>query len=508
LASKPGFDARYRQKLQACKNLSGTGIAVALYRKSGLSSTKILSTMKGKALSRQELQHLMLRAGFGLRPSDLARFEGKTREEAVSMLFQDSTINQPILYIPRPDTKDNGEVSTLKALLMVLKSKEDTEKLNLAWLDRMAVARAVLREKMILFWHNHFATGTAFAWLMQVQHNTLREHALGNFRTMLHAVAKDPSMILYLNNQQNKKKAPNENFAREVMELFTLGEGQGYTEFDIKQAARAFTGWTVNMKGEYEFKAEDHDEGEKTIFGKTGRFSGEDVLEMLLERKQTATYVCRKLYRLFVNATINEDHVAELAKVFYNSGYDISATVKYMLLADWFYAQRNIGCIISSPTELIVRYKRLLKLETEDKQVLALQDVLGQTLFFPPNVAGWKGGRNWIDSLSLLYRVHLPTAIVQQGTVKIKRKPAFEEKNDGKSREEKRINIKTDWSELVQFFKPSKDLTTDVIAYFIQSPQMRIDRKAIDAEVDSSTPERKIITTIAAVMKLPEFQLI
>ncbi|MGL5888294.1 MAG: DUF1800 domain-containing protein, partial [Bacteroidia bacterium] len=351
--------------------------------------------MKAQALSRKELQHIMLRAGFGLKPSEIGRFDGKTREEVVDILFKDSEINQPILYIQRPETKDNGEVSSIKALLMILKSKEDTEKLNLAWLDRMGVARAVLREKMTFFWHNHFATGTAFAWLMQVQHNTLRENALGNFRKLLHAVAKDPSMIIYLNNQQNKKKAPNENFAREVMELFTLGEGNGYTENDIKQAARAFTGWTVNMKGEYEFKIADHDDDEKTIFGKTARFSGEDVLEMLLERKQTANYVCRKLYRLFVNAKTDEVHVAELAKVFYDSGYDISKTVRYLFLADWFYDAKNIGCIIASPVELLVRYKRLLKLTTEDKQVLALQDVLGQTLFFPPNVAGWKGGRNW-----------------------------------------------------------------------------------------------------------------
>ncbi|MGL5892975.1 MAG: DUF1800 family protein, partial [Bacteroidia bacterium] len=284
--------------------------------------------------------------------------------------------------------------------------------------------------------------------------------------------------------------------------------GNGYTENDIKQAARAFTGWTVNMKGEYEFKIADHDDDEKTIFGKTARFSGEDVLEMLLERKQTANYVCRKLYRLFVNAKIDEVHVAELAKVFYDSGYDISKTVRYLFLADWFYDAKNIGCIIASPVELLVRYKRLLKLTTEDKQVLALQDVLGQTLFFPPNVAGWKGGRNWIDSLSMLYRVHLPTAIVEQGTATIKRRPAFEEKNNGKGKEEKRINIRSDWNELVQHFKASSDLTADVIRFFIQSPEMRIDKKAIESAVDSSTPERRVITTIAAVMKLPEFQLI
>lgn len=457
---------------------------------------------------RQHLQHLLLRAGFGARPEDLARFEGKTKEEVVDLLFTDSAVIQNINYIPEPDMKDDGEMSGVNILLKALRSKKETEQLNLAWLDRMGVTKATLREKMILFWHNHFATGTAFAWLMQVQHNMLRKNALGNFRDLLHGISKDPAMILYLNNQQNKKKAPNENFAREVMELFTLGEGNGYTEKDIKEAARAFTGWTVNTRAEYEFNAKVHDDGEKTIFGKTKRFSGEDVIELLLAKPETSRYICKKLYTFFVNSRINDLHHAELTKVFSDSGYDVTKTMRYLFTADWFYAPENIGCLIASPSELIVRYKRLLKMEMEDKQVLGMQDILGQTLFFPPNVAGWKGGRNWLDSVSLLYRLNLPVSIVEKGTVSINRRPAFEEENTGKQDDEKKIDIRSDWTDLITYFRNTTKLTDEVIRYFIQCPTDRIDRKVIDSVIDNSTPDRRIITTVAAVMRLPEFQLI
>jgi uncharacterized protein (DUF1800 family) len=457
---------------------------------------------------RQHLQHLLLRAGFGARPEDLMRFEGKSREDVVDLLFADSVVSQSINYIPEPETKDDGEISGVNILLKALRSKKETEQLNLAWLDRMGVTKAVLREKMILFWHNHFATGTAFAWLMQVQHNMLRKNALGNFRDLLHGISKDPAMILYLNNQQNKKKAPNENFAREVMELFSLGEGNGYTEKDIKEAARAFTGWTVNTRAEYAFNAKVHDDGEKTIFGKTKRYSGEDVIELLLAKPETARYICKKLYIFFVNSRVNDIRVAELTKLFSDSGYDISKTIRYLFTADWFYAPENIGCQVASPSELLVRYKRLLKIEMEDRQMLGTQDVLGQTLFFPPNVAGWKGGRNWLDSLSLLYRLNLPLYIVEKGSVSINRRPAFEEENTGKREEEKKIDIRSDWTTVIDYFRNSTQLTEDVIRYFIQCPTDRIDRKALEDVVDTSTADRRIITTVAAVMRLPEFQLI
>lgn len=457
------------------------------------------------------LHHLLQRAAFGPTPETLERFRNKDLAIVVDELFKDSETITDLLYLSKPDTKDNGKVGAVKTLLLVLKSQKEKEELNLAWIDRMAVAQATLREKMTLFWHNHFATGTDFAYLLQVQHNTLRKHALGSFKDMLHDISKDPAMILWLNNQQNKKGAPNENFAREVMELFTLGEGNGYTEDDIKDAARAFTGWTVNQKGEYEFNAKQHDDDFKTVFGKTGYFNGEDIINMLLEKRETAVYVCRKIYRMFVNNVVNEDRVQELASRFFRSGYDIADLMKSIFNAEWFYERENIGSIVISPVELIVKLKRICKVEVEDDQMLGLQRVLGQTLFAPPNVAGWKGGKNWIDGNSIIQRLHLPKAILNSEAVKIHRKPAFEAKNDNdkpKDKEEK-VKIKSDWADMVKHFEktPDNQLTKACLDYLLVTTTEHINVAEVEKLVDTSTKQRRIITTLATIMQFPEFQI-
>jgi uncharacterized protein (DUF1800 family) len=458
----------------------------------------------------RKLNHLLNRGGFGLTPELQRRFEKKEISIVVEDLIRDAAIIEDINYIPKPETKDNGEVGVVKTVFLILKSQKEKDQLNLAWIDRMAVAKAQLREKMILFWHNHFATGTPFGYLMQVQHNTLRHHALGSFREMLHAISKDPAMILWLNNQQNKKNAPNENFAREVMELFTLGEGNGYTEKDIKEAARAFTGWTVNQKGEFEFNPKQHDDSAKTVFGKT-IYKGEEVVDLLLAKKETAQYICRKLYRLFVNNEVNESHVSELAVRFYNSNYDITDLLRVMFNAEWFYDPKNFGAVIISPVELIVKYKKYCKVELEDEQMLALQHVLGQTLFSPPNVAGWKGGKSWIDSNSLIQRLHMPRAILDAGTARLYRKPAFEEKDKPKKKDkEEKVKIKSDWSAMVTHFKqyPDSELTKECMRFLMVASTEHINPAEIDKLVDISTKERRIITTLTTLMQFPEFQLI
>lgn len=458
----------------------------------------------------RKLNHLLNRAGFGLTPELQKRFEKKEISIVVEDLIRDAAIIEDINYIPKPETKDNGEVGVVKTVFLILKSQKEKDQLNLAWIERMAVAKAQLREKMILFWHNHFATGTSFGYLMQVQHNTLRHHALGNFREMLHAMSKDPAMIIWLNNQQNKKNAPNENFAREVMELFTLGEGNGYTEKDIKEAARAFTGWTVNQKGEYEFNPKQHDDSAKTVFGKT-IYKGEEVVDLLLAKQETAQYICRKLYRLFVNNEVNESHVAELSARFFRNDYDITDLLRVMFNAEWFYDPKNFGAVIISPVELIVKYKKYCKVELEDEQMLALQHVLGQTLFSPPNVAGWKGGKSWIDSNSLIQRLHMPRAILDAGTARLYRKPAFEEKDNPKKKDkEEKVKIKSDWSALVTHFKqyPDSELTKECMRFLMVASTDHINPAEIDKLVDISTKERRIITTLTTLMQFPEFQLI
>ena len=458
-----------------------------------------------------KLHHLLNRAAFGPTPETLRRFQGKDLTVVVDELFKDSATITDLLYLEKPTTKDNGKVRPLKKLGLFLKSQKEKDELNLAWIDRMAVAQASLREKMTLFWHNHFATGTGFAYLMQVQHNTLRKHSLGSFRDMLHDISKDPAMILWLNNQQNKKDAPNENFAREVMELFTLGEGNVYTEDDIKEAARAFTGWTVNDKGEYEFKAKQHDDGFKTVFGRTGNYNGSDIIDMLLGKRETAVYLSRKIYRSFVNNVVNEDRVQEMASRFFKSNFDIADLMKTVFNSDWFYAKENIGSVVISPVELIVKMKRICEVEVEDEQMLAFQKVLGQTLFSPPNLAGWKGGKSWIDGNSIMLRLHMPKAILDAGTARIMRKPAFEEdeKDNKKGPDDEIVKIKSDWNEMVKHFKNTPDdrMTQACLDYLLVTTTEHIDKAEVEKLVDKSTKERRIITTLATIMQFPEFQI-
>lgn len=456
------------------------------------------------------LYHLLHRAAFGPTPELLNRFSGKDLAFVIDELLKDSETIQELLYLSKPETKDNGKVRPLKAIALFLKSQKEKDELNLAWLDRMAVASAMLREKMTLFWHNHFATGTPFGWLMQVQHNTLRRNALGSFRTMLHEIAKDPAMIIWLNNQQNRKDAPNENFAREVMELFTLGEGNGYTEDDIKDAARAFTGWTVNQAGEYEFNPKQHDDGFKTVFGRTGNYKGEQIIDMLLEKRETAVYLCRKIYRSFVNIEVNEDRVQELASRFHRSDYDIADLMRTIFNSEWFYNKENIGSIIISPVELIVKYKRLCKVELDDEQMLAFQHILGQTLFSPPNVAGWKGGKNWIDGNSIIQRLHIPRAILNAGTAKLQRKPAFEAQDDDKKKnKDEQVKVKSDWSEIVKHFNniPDAELSQACLDYLLVTTTEHINIPELEKEVDISSKERRIITTLCTILQFPESQI-
>lgn len=461
----------------------------------------------------QKIQHLYLRAAFGETPDVISKKVKSSLDKNVDDLFSATLQYLSLKTIENP-IKNGKPASNLKILFSILRSREETLELNLDWMDMMANTNAPLREKMTLFWHNHFATSTPFAWLMQVQNNTLRKHALGSFKKMLHAVAKDPAMILFLNNEQNKKDAPNENFAREVMELFTLGRGNLYTEKDIKEAARAFTGWRINKMGEYEFSEEDHDFGEKEFLGRKGNFNGEEILNILLEERQTAKYLTQKIYREFVNEQVDEEITNALAEDFYKSNYDIKKLMKQIFTAEWFYDERNIGAKISSPVELIVRYKKLINFDVKrDDGLIYMQKLLGQTLFFPPNVAGWPGGKNWIDSSSLFLRMNIPFRILHDGGFDLQPKPEFEDVSDMDDvmlKNRKRAEIQSDWSKLVSVLSKAKEeaLTDTVIDIFIQSPKQNIDKTIIEKYIDRSSHEKLIMSTCAAVFSLPEFQLI
>src|SRR5258708_33547567 len=267
------------------------------------------------------------------------------------------------------------------------RSRENLMKLNLAWLERLRSTEDPLREKMVLFWHNHFEWRKELAYLAQQQNNLLRKHALGNFADMLLEISKDPAMLQFLNNQQNRKGHPNENFAREVMELFTLGRGN-YTETDIKEAARAFTGWGFNAKGEYQFRERQHDFDSKTFRGQTKDFTGEDIINSILEDKQTAKFISQKIISSFVSQEIpSVTLVDECAQSFYKSGYDIGKLMKLILSSDWFYNNEFVGNRIKTPVELIIGIQHQTMSQFADPQSLAFfHRPLGQLLFFQPNV--------------------------------------------------------------------------------------------------------------------------
>ncbi|HNR18571.1 MAG TPA: DUF1800 domain-containing protein [Bacteroidia bacterium] len=462
-------------------------------------------------LSQKQIQHLFLRAGFGFFPNESAKYISKSKEQIIESVFQESKNIRPIAYLPYPlSGKEEKEgVGGFQILKMILKSKKDTEELNLQWIFKMTWTQAQLREKMTYFWHNHFATNTPFAYLMQEQNNLLRTHALGNFKGMLLAVAKDPAMLIYLNNQQNKKAHPNENFARELLELFTLGEGN-YTETDVKEAARAFTGWATNTKGQYVFNEHHHDNGIKKFMGEEGNFNGEDIIAIVLKNKQCAKFITKKIYSEFVNPAVDVERVEKLGDNFFKSGYDIERLMRDIFLSNWFYDEENIGCKIASPVELIVRLKKLIKLEfNEDKTALEVQKVLGQVLFFPPNVAGWKGGENWIDSASLLIRLSIPQYVINETSIMMQGKPPFEEEDKG-NQKKYRGKVRADWKEIVHnnTFKNNSQLFDELVLQLIQCSPTKINKAVIEENNAQTDSVKKIISVAANIMSTPEFQLI
>jgi len=341
-------------------------------------------------------QHLMWRAGFGPAVEQLGDLS-KAGHGQIFKALQKASSKKPdyidvaddflkglfmgVEEIGRQERKELPEEQRKK---IQQKQREGVRSLNLNWLKLFVNTDAQLREKLAFFWHGHFACRNLNVFYQQGLLDVLRRNAYGNFRDMLHAVSKTAAMLNFLNNQQNRKDHPNENFAREVMELFTLGRGN-YTEHDIKEAARAFTGWSANLKGEFIFRRGQHDYGSKTVLGKTGNFNGEEVLDILLDQKQTAEYISRKIYKFFVNDNLDNEKVEWLSDRFYKSNYDIGSLMGDIFTSDWFYDEKNVGCKIKSPIELIAGIQRILPMELENEDAFTfLQRVLGQMLFYPP----------------------------------------------------------------------------------------------------------------------------
>ena len=377
-------------------------------------------------------QHLLWRAAFGPMTENVNQLQEVSQKDLYQLLVKTSAKKPDEFNVASnlfdglvKGVQDIGMMQKLsqdQRKMLRKQSVDDLKNLNLTWLNQMINSEAQMREKMSLFWHGHFACRVINIFFQQQLLNIVRENALGNFGDLLREVSKSPAMLSFLNNQQNKKQHPNENFAREVMELFTMGRGN-YTENDIKEGARAFTGWGFNLQGEFVDRPFVHDTGSKTFLGKNGNFNGDDIIDILLEQKQTAKFITQKVYRYFVNDTPDPTKIEWLANRFYQSGYDIKKLLEDIYTSDWFYNDKNIGTRIKSPVELLVGIRRLIPMELQKPEMqLLFERALGQILFYPPNVAGWPGGKNWIDSSALMLRMRIPQILTDADDFVVKPK--------------------------------------------------------------------------------------
>jgi Ca2+-binding EF-hand superfamily protein len=421
-----------------------------------------LSPISESDWSYERARHLLERAGFGGTPKEIQRLAGMTPQQAVDYLVDYEELDNSFLaefdasdifYHGYPATEnyfatafkglykygdmfgvkllppDSGplhmQAAVTEAFYVYIADGYETKRLEEWWGERMVRTNRPLEEKLAYFWHGHFATSNAKALrydLMKLHYETLRDKGLGNFKDLLIAVSQDPQMLIWLDNRTNTKRHPNENFAREVMELFTMGVGN-YTEDDIRELARALTGWTLDeegLKGRNETARREglveaakfvddpsiHDGGEKTFLGESGNFNGYDAIDIILKQDATAQFITWKLYRFFCNYEVPEEMNLELARRFRAGDYEIRPLLKTMFLSKDFYSPACVAKQIKSPVEQVVSTYRKLGLDTIPgiPNFGVTTTALGQELFFPPNVAGWEGGPSWINPATLLDR--------------------------------------------------------------------------------------------------------
>lgn len=455
----------------------------------------------------RKINHLLWRSGFG----PVAQQHLNTSGSLQTWIDEITDKRKPLFYLDYSDKAIAGLQKKSGMEMMERAGNKVVRRLlfvgtNHYWLQTMINSSNDLHERMTLFWAGIFACQNLLARQGESYINTIREHALGKFPDLLSAVSKHPSMLRFLNNKQNRKEHPNENFAREVMELFTLGRGN-YSEKDIREAARAFTGWGFDNRENFIFRKQHHDDGEKEFLGMKGKFDGDDILNIITSQKQCARYLSTRIYMHFVNDQPDEKIIEELTARFFNSGYDIHVLMKHIFSSDWFYAEENIGVKVKSPVVLLVNLSRNFNIRFADHaEVLRIQRILGQVLLFPPNVAGWPEGKNWIDSSTLLYRLNLPSMLLKASNIPIKARKEFDAQladADVSEEDKSRVKIYSDtkaFEDSVRAIKPEL-WKSQLAGLLLQTPNTDT--------ILHKWKERYTSPAEAALylMSLPEFQL-
>lgn len=402
-----------------------------------------LSPIRADDFGPAQARHLLLRAGFGAGPERIRELASMGLDQAVRSLIEQASTeprSQPQVDpdVIRPLTseerqqiaeslRNDDEASRSEIRRMINERRAEDRRmlgeLRRWWVGLMIDTPSPLREKLVLLWHSHFASrhrNVRDSYLMYQQNRTFREHAAGNFADLAKAVVHDPAMLKFLNNDQNVKRKPNENLAREFMELFTLGEGH-YTEKDIKQGARALTGYQVD-DNDFVFRDRVHDNAKKTVLGETGNLDGDGFVDVLLNQPQCPRYVALKLYRHFVadvsdylnRVPENQQQVVmKMAVMLQKNGYQVAPVLETLFKSRHFHDPAIVGKKIKSPTQLVVGTARALGTPTRSLGTLSDGlNAMGQSLFDPPSVAGWPGGRSWINTSTLFTRQNVCTYLI------------------------------------------------------------------------------------------------
>ncbi|HXC99169.1 MAG TPA: DUF1800 domain-containing protein [Verrucomicrobiae bacterium] len=475
--------------------------------------------------------HLLNRAGFGGTPEDIERLAALTPEQAVLSLINyeqipDTTAN-PDWAKPDPGRPEriaalrNADPATRKTMQEEQRRIERQRSVELKhwWLERMTNGPRPLQEKMTLFWHGHFATSeqkVRDAYLMWKQNDLFRQHATGNWLQLLTVVAKDPAMLVWLDQAQSRKEHPNENFAREVMELFTLGEGH-YTEKDVTEGARALTGWGYDIRDE-EFvdRPRFRDDGIKTFLGRTGDLTGDDVLEQIVAQPQAARFISAKLWNFFAGEPPSDALLTALADYFRRTGMNFKPLLAAMFYSEEFYSDSIVRNQVKSPVQWLVGSSRVLQRDVPAPFICyGLTRSLGQDLFAPPNVKGWDGGLSWINTANLLARYNYAAFLVE-GDVSVLRGMSMGPRNGtgGMQQQNRLNNLHARTVDVSKILTPEERsdkakllaaLERRLIQGKLRGEQEKTLRDYLDGQ--PTLDNDVILNTIRLMMSTPEYQL-
>jgi len=386
-----------------------------------------LEPLPGDQWSYEKARHLLFRAGLGGPPEEVARLYDMGLFGAVDYLVDYHLQAEPAGWFDAfphlrtaPYERYLNEAQRAELSQARVSFRWDQHhRMRKAWLERLVKTERPLQEKLTLFWHGHFACSYLPAedsYSMWQQNEMFRRRASGSFAALLRGIAHDPAMIRYLDNHVNFKGSGNENLGREILELFSMGEGKGYTEKDLAEAARALTGYNFEYNdGQFKFLASRHDNTDKTLFGKTGNFGGDDLVDLILQQPATARYITSKLFRFFAHDNPDPAAIDKMSAVLRAYQYELRPMLRNFFQSAEFYSERSLGNHIKSPVELVVGAIRTLKLENVDYAAIdSTVSDMGQRLFEPPNVAGWEGGRAWVDASALLLRYNALSSLVER----------------------------------------------------------------------------------------------